>query len=276
MVYASGYAESRALEDPGQLPDGKPHAVPNLDPPERGPAAHDRAPAAASRVPAPVRGLAPGVSRAAREPAVALAARDPLRGGGGAGERGSPEHGPRERPDVCRLAALACERQSRGGPRAPWRISRADGEGVLGLAALFDLLNRSAGFPSRRVHRAGMALCSSRMALTSSDEQRPLADPGPSCGATGSLQSSSDRVLPEAVFRPLRSAGTWVAVLAMPRQRRHSRDYLRVALGREPTLGDVHLTFPRSLRGPDASPEGGRTGWRTFASLSPGRRTSAR
>lgn len=52
-----------------------------------------------------------------------------------------------------------------------------------------------------------------------------------------------DRVLPERLFRPMRSAGTWFAVLAMPRQRRYSRDYLAVVLGRGPRLGDVHRHF---------------------------------
>jgi predicted LPLAT superfamily acyltransferase len=49
--------------------------------------------------------------------------------------------------------------------------------------------------------------------------------------------------VPEALFLRLRSAGTWIAILAMPRQRRYSRDYLRVVLGREPGLADVHRHF---------------------------------
>jgi predicted LPLAT superfamily acyltransferase len=66
-------------------------------------------------------------------------------------------------------------------------------------------------------------------------------NPGPSWGyATLRLIG---RLLPEGVFRPLRSAGTWVAVLAMPRQRGLSRGYLRVVLGREPSLADVHRHF---------------------------------
>ena len=73
----------------------------------------------------------------------------------------------------------------------------------------------------------------------------PAADapsnPGPSWGFR--FMSRADRVLPEAVFRPLRAAGTWVAVAAMPSQRRASRDYLRVALGREASLGDVFQHF---------------------------------
>jgi predicted LPLAT superfamily acyltransferase len=66
-------------------------------------------------------------------------------------------------------------------------------------------------------------------------------NPGPSWGYL-SLRLL-DRLLPEAVFRPLRSLGTWVAVLAMPRQRGYSRGYLRVVLGREPALADVHRHF---------------------------------
>lgn len=52
-----------------------------------------------------------------------------------------------------------------------------------------------------------------------------------------------DRTLPEGLYRPLRAAGTWVAVAAMPRQRRHSRDYLRVVLGREPRWRDLFHHF---------------------------------
>jgi predicted LPLAT superfamily acyltransferase len=66
-------------------------------------------------------------------------------------------------------------------------------------------------------------------------------NPGPSWGYR-SLRLI-DRLLPEAVFRPLRSAGTWVAVLSMPRQRGHSRGYLRVVLRREPGLADIHRHF---------------------------------
>jgi predicted LPLAT superfamily acyltransferase len=66
-------------------------------------------------------------------------------------------------------------------------------------------------------------------------------NPGPSWGFR--FLRLCDRVLPEALFRPLRSAGTWVAVLAMPLQRRYSRDYLRIILGREPRKTDVHGHF---------------------------------
>ena len=66
-------------------------------------------------------------------------------------------------------------------------------------------------------------------------------NPGPSWGYR--FLRLCDRALPEAFFRPLRYAGTWVAVLAMPRQRRCSRDYLRAVLGREPGLAGVHRHF---------------------------------
>ncbi len=52
-----------------------------------------------------------------------------------------------------------------------------------------------------------------------------------------------DRVLPEVLYLPLRKAGTWGAVLLMPVQRRHSLDYLRIALRREPKLVDVYRHF---------------------------------
>jgi predicted LPLAT superfamily acyltransferase len=66
-------------------------------------------------------------------------------------------------------------------------------------------------------------------------------NPGPSWGY-GSLRLIG-RFIPEVIFRPLRAAGTWVAVLSMPRQRGLSRGYLRVVLGREPALADVHRHF---------------------------------
>jgi predicted LPLAT superfamily acyltransferase len=66
-------------------------------------------------------------------------------------------------------------------------------------------------------------------------------NPGPSWGYR--FLCLCDRVLPEVLFRPLRSAGTWIAVLLMPCQRGFSKDYLRIVLGREPGLGDVHGHF---------------------------------
>jgi predicted LPLAT superfamily acyltransferase len=66
-------------------------------------------------------------------------------------------------------------------------------------------------------------------------------NPGPSWGYR--FLRLADRALPEALFRPLRAAGTWVAVAAMPRQRGCSRAYLRIVLGREPGLTDVFAHF---------------------------------
>lgn len=69
----------------------------------------------------------------------------------------------------------------------------------------------------------------------------PTRNPGPGWGYR--FLRIVDRILPEAVYRPLRASGTWCAVLGMPAQRRHSRDYLRLALGREPKRRDVFRHF---------------------------------
>jgi predicted LPLAT superfamily acyltransferase len=76
------------------------------------------------------------------------------------------------------------------------------------------------------------------MTLPAADAPR---NPGPSWGFR--FIRTLDRFLPEALFRPVRSAGTWIAVLALPRQRTYSRDYLRIVLGREPSTADVHRHF---------------------------------
>jgi predicted LPLAT superfamily acyltransferase len=78
------------------------------------------------------------------------------------------------------------------------------------------------------------------MALTPS-LSRENRNPGPSWGYR--FLRFADRVLPEALFRPLRAAGTWVAVATMPRERQSSRNYLRIVLGREPRTGDVFRHF---------------------------------
>jgi predicted LPLAT superfamily acyltransferase len=52
-----------------------------------------------------------------------------------------------------------------------------------------------------------------------------------------------DRLLPEFIFKPLRIAGTIVAWVFMPAQRRHSREYLSAVLPRPPTAGDVFRHF---------------------------------
>ena len=66
-------------------------------------------------------------------------------------------------------------------------------------------------------------------------------NPGPSWGYR--FLHACDRLLPEAVFRPLRALGTWVAVAAMPAQRRHSRAYLSLVRGRPATLREVFRHF---------------------------------
>jgi predicted LPLAT superfamily acyltransferase len=78
------------------------------------------------------------------------------------------------------------------------------------------------------------------MALTQTEDAAPR-NPGPSWGYRFLILA--DRALPEAVFRPLRAAGTWIAVAAMPRERRCSRSYLRIVLAREPSLREVHRHF---------------------------------
>lgn len=66
-------------------------------------------------------------------------------------------------------------------------------------------------------------------------------NPGPSWGYR--FMRLLDRALPEAIFRPLRCAGTWVAVAALPRERRCSREYLRSVLGREASIAHVFRHF---------------------------------
>jgi predicted LPLAT superfamily acyltransferase len=78
------------------------------------------------------------------------------------------------------------------------------------------------------------------MALTQQANPAPR-NPGPSWGYR--FLSLADRALPEAIFRPIRVAGTWVAVAAMAPQRRCSRAYLRIVLGREPSAAQLHRHF---------------------------------
>jgi predicted LPLAT superfamily acyltransferase len=51
------------------------------------------------------------------------------------------------------------------------------------------------------------------------------------------------RVLPGPIFRLCVAAGSFIAMLGMPAQRRSSREYLSIALGRKATLRDVHRHF---------------------------------
>ena len=66
-------------------------------------------------------------------------------------------------------------------------------------------------------------------------------NPGPSWGYA--CMRLWDRVVPEVIYRPCRAIGTWIALANMPAQRRHSRAYLRVVLGREPRLIEVFRHF---------------------------------
>lgn len=66
-------------------------------------------------------------------------------------------------------------------------------------------------------------------------------NPGPSWGYRFIVWC--DGCLPEFLFKPLRAAGTAVAILAMPRQRRHSREYLAHVLPHPPRFRDVFRHF---------------------------------
>ncbi|MFA6959890.1 MAG: hypothetical protein WC205_03955 [Opitutaceae bacterium] len=79
------------------------------------------------------------------------------------------------------------------------------------------------------------------MNAPAASETRPARNPGPSWGY-GFLRIA-DRLVPECIYRPARAAGTWIALLNMREQRRQSRDYLRVVLGREPTRREVFRHF---------------------------------
>jgi len=66
-------------------------------------------------------------------------------------------------------------------------------------------------------------------------------NPGPGWGYQ--FLRITDKVVPEAIFRPLRAVGTAVAVAGMPVQRRNSRAYLREIFGREPSWVEVCRHF---------------------------------
>jgi predicted LPLAT superfamily acyltransferase len=68
-----------------------------------------------------------------------------------------------------------------------------------------------------------------------------VRNPGPSWGFR--FLRLADRCVPEFLFRPARAFGTWVALANMREQRRHSRDYLRAVLGREPTTRELFRHF---------------------------------
>ncbi len=86
------------------------------------------------------------------------------------------------------------------------------------------------------------------MALNETPEPRQPHNPGPSWGF-GFLRRA-DAVLPRPVFAFLLGAGAWAAVALMPAERRHSRGYLSVILGRPASLADVwrhFFSFARTL-----------------------------
>ncbi|HVS51604.1 MAG TPA: hypothetical protein VHD62_04555 [Opitutaceae bacterium] len=73
---------------------------------------------------------------------------------------------------------------------------------------------------------------------------RPLhaaRNPGPRWGYRFLLWA--ERWWPRGIFRPGVMLGTWIALPFMPAQRRHSRAYLAVVLGRRPTLLEVWRHF---------------------------------
>lgn len=67
-----------------------------------------------------------------------------------------------------------------------------------------------------------------------SAEAKPRRNPGPSWGYGFLLWA--ERWWPRPLFRLGLMIGTWVGFARMPAQRAHSRAYLRLVLGREPTL----------------------------------------
>jgi predicted LPLAT superfamily acyltransferase len=83
-----------------------------------------------------------------------------------------------------------------------------------------------------------------RQPETTLAQSRPapsVRNPGPRWGFR--FLRFCDRVVPEIIFRPLRALGTWTALLFMPVQRRYSRDYLELVLGRKPRAIDLFRHF---------------------------------
>ncbi|HEX2861269.1 MAG TPA: hypothetical protein VHN79_06500 [Lacunisphaera sp.] len=73
-------------------------------------------------------------------------------------------------------------------------------------------------------------------------EPDPLPrNPGPSWGYA--FLCWAERWWPRWFLRPLLMAGTWIGLARMPVQRRHSRDYLAVVLGRPARLVEVWRHF---------------------------------
>ncbi len=68
-----------------------------------------------------------------------------------------------------------------------------------------------------------------------------MRNSGPNWGFA--FLQNAERWVPGPIFRFLVGIGVAVAVACMPEQRRHSRDYLRAALKRQPTFVDVWRHF---------------------------------
>jgi predicted LPLAT superfamily acyltransferase len=66
-------------------------------------------------------------------------------------------------------------------------------------------------------------------------------NPGPSWGYR--FLRAADFVLPEFVYKPLRALGTLIAMTRMPAERRHSREYLSLVLGRRPAWREIFRHF---------------------------------
>jgi predicted LPLAT superfamily acyltransferase len=64
-----------------------------------------------------------------------------------------------------------------------------------------------------------------------------LRNPGPSWGYRFLL--GAEQWSPDWLFRPVLMAGTAVGMAFMPEQRKHSREYLELVLGRPPRLGEI-------------------------------------
>lgn len=84
------------------------------------------------------------------------------------------------------------------------------------------------------------------MALNPSNDTVGPRNAGPGWGY-GFLRFA-DRVLPARLFDFFLGLGTWVAVATLPVQRRHSRDYLTLILGRPATLREVWRHFFTFMR----------------------------
>ena len=73
--------------------------------------------------------------------------------------------------------------------------------------------------------------------LVMTPPRRANRNPGPRWGFAFLLWA--ERAWPHWFFRRALRAGNWVAIALLPEQRRHSRDYLNVALGRPASWSDV-------------------------------------